>query len=33
MSKMVTLGSLKFPVQVTTALYEAEDDVAKLQAP
>src|SRR5882724_1049743 len=33
MSKMVTLGSLKFPVQVTTALYEAEDDVAKLKTP
>jgi hypothetical protein len=33
MSKAVTLGSLKFPVLVTTALYEAEDDVAKLKIP
>jgi hypothetical protein len=33
MSKSVTLGSLKFPVRVTTALYEAEDDVAKLRNP
>jgi hypothetical protein len=33
MSKAVTLGSLKFPVQVTTALYEAEEDVAKLKSP
>jgi hypothetical protein len=33
MSKMVRLGSVKFPVTVTTALYEAEDNVAKLQAP
>jgi len=27
------LGSVKFPVTVTTALYEAEDNVAKLKAP
>jgi hypothetical protein len=33
MSKMVTLGSIKFPVSVTTALYEAEDNVAKLKLP
>jgi hypothetical protein len=33
MSKAVILGSRKFPVQVTTALYEAEDDVAKLKTP
>jgi hypothetical protein len=33
MSKMVTLGSARLPVTVTTALYEAEDDVAKLKAP
>jgi hypothetical protein len=32
-SKMVTLGSVRFPVAVTTALYEAEDNVAKLKAP
>jgi hypothetical protein len=33
LSKMVTLGSVKFPVAVTTALYEAEDNVAKLKMP
>jgi hypothetical protein len=33
MSKMVRLGSVRFPVTVTTALYEAEDNVAKLKAP
>jgi hypothetical protein len=27
----VTLGSLQRPVTVTTALYEAEEDVAKLK--
>jgi hypothetical protein len=31
MSKNVTLGSLRRPVTVTTALYEAEDGVAKLK--
>lgn len=30
-SKMVRLGSVKLPVAVTTALYEAEDNVAKLK--
>jgi len=33
MSKTVTLGSVRLPVAVTTALYEAEDDVAKLKMP
>jgi hypothetical protein len=33
LSKMVTLGSLRSPVTVTTALYEAEDGVAKLRMP
>jgi hypothetical protein len=33
MSKAVTLGSVRFPVAVTTALYEAEDNVAKLKLP
>jgi len=31
LSKNVTLGSLQHPVTVTTALYEAEEDVAKLK--
>jgi len=31
MSKKVTLGSLRSPATVTTALYEAEDRVAKLK--
>jgi hypothetical protein len=31
--KQVTLGSARFPVTVTTALYEAEDNVAKLKLP
>jgi hypothetical protein len=31
--KMVTLGSVRFPVAVTTALYEAEGNVAKLKLP
>ncbi len=31
LSKNVTLGSLQRPVTVTTALYEAEEDVAKLK--
>ena len=31
--KQVTLGSLRSPVAVTTALYEAEDNVAKLKLP
>ena len=31
LSKNVTLGSLRRPVAVTTALYEAEDGVAKLK--
>ncbi len=31
LSKMVTLGSLANPATVTTALYEAEEDVRKLQ--
>lgn len=31
LSKQVTLGSLRRPVSVTTALYEAEQDVAKLR--
>jgi len=31
MSKSVRLGSLQRPVTVTTALYEAEEDVAKLK--
>ena len=31
--KQVTLGSVRFPVTVTTALYEAEDNVAKLKLP
>lgn len=31
LSKQVTLGSLQRPVSVTTALYEAEEDVAKLK--
>jgi hypothetical protein len=33
MRKNVTLGSVRFPVTVTTALYEAEDNVAKLKLP
>ena len=33
LSKMVMLGSVRFPVAVTTALYEAEDNVAKLKLP
>jgi len=33
LSKMVMLGSVRFPVAVTTALYEAEDNVAKLTTP
>jgi hypothetical protein len=33
LSKMVTLGSLRSPVTVTTALYEAEEGVAKLRIP
>ncbi len=33
MSKAVVLGSPRLPVAVTTALYEAEDDVAKLKTP
>jgi hypothetical protein len=33
LSKNVRLGSLRLPVTVTTALYEAEDDVAKLKMP
>jgi len=32
-SKNVTLGSSQRPVTVTTALYEAEEDVAKLKMP
>ena len=32
-SKYVRLGSVRLPVTVTTALYEAEDDVAKLKMP
>jgi hypothetical protein len=32
LSKSVMLGSVQFPVNVTTALYEAEDNVAKLSA-
>jgi hypothetical protein len=31
--KQVTLGSVRLPVTVTTALYEAEDNVAKLRLP
>jgi hypothetical protein len=31
--KQVTLGSVRSPVTVTTALYEAEDNVAKLKLP
>ena len=31
--KQVTLGSMRLPVAVTTALYEAEDNVAKLKLP
>jgi hypothetical protein len=31
--KQVTLGSVRFPVTVTTALYEAEENVAKLKLP
>lgn len=31
--KQVILGSTRFPVTVTTALYEAEDNVAKLKLP
>jgi hypothetical protein len=31
LTKNVTLGSLQHPVAVTTALYEAEEDVAKLK--
>jgi hypothetical protein len=31
LSKSVTLGSVQHPVMVTTALYEAEEDVAKLK--
>jgi hypothetical protein len=30
-SKTVDLGSLRQPATVTTALYEAEDDVASLK--
>ena len=33
LSKHVTLGSVRFPVTVTTALYEEEDNVAKLRLP
>jgi hypothetical protein len=33
MSKMVNLGSLQRPASVMTALYEAEEDVAKLKMP
>jgi len=33
LSKNVRLGSVRLPVTVTTALYEAEDDVAKLKMP
>ena len=33
LSKNVILGSLLHPVSVTTALYEAEEDVAKLKMP
>jgi hypothetical protein len=33
LSKNVTLGSRRFPVMATTALYEAEDNVAKLKLP
>jgi hypothetical protein len=33
LSKNVRLGSVRLPVTVTTALYEAEDDVAKLKTP
>jgi hypothetical protein len=33
LSKRVTLGSVRSPVIVTTALYEAEDNVAKLKLP
>jgi hypothetical protein len=33
LSKRVTLGSVRSPVTVTTALYEAEDNVAKLKLP
>lgn len=33
LSKNVRLGSARLPVTVTTALYEAEDDVAKLKMP
>jgi hypothetical protein len=33
LSKRVTLGSVRSPVMVTTALYEAEDNVAKLKLP
>lgn len=31
--KQVTLGSVRFPMTVTSALYEAEDNVAKLKLP
>jgi hypothetical protein len=31
--KQVTLGSVRSPVTVTTALYEAEENVAKLKIP
>jgi hypothetical protein len=31
--KNVSLGSVRFPVTVTTALYEAEENVAKLKLP
>jgi hypothetical protein len=30
LSKMVTIGSIQRPATVTTAMYEAEDDVPKL---
>jgi hypothetical protein len=33
LSKRVMLGSVRSPVTVTTALYEAEDNVAKLKLP
>ena len=33
MSKMVNLGSLQRPASVMTALYESEEDVAKLKMP
>ena len=33
LTKNVNLGSVRFPVTVTTALYEAEENVAKLKLP